>query len=308
MSVSFSVCIPAHEDAAAVRRAVERLRSQSVGDWECVVSDDSRSDAVEDCVSGFGDARIRYFRNAPSLGAPANWNAALRKARGRIVTLLHQDDFYSSPDVLLHVQRAFASGGIRVAVCARELWRNGAPCARYADNRGSVAAFLRRFPQRSLVVNRMGHPSVIFLEARLAGILFDERLLYFLDTEWYSRLWREAGDSGVCHVPEAFVAQEMGRPGQLSARCVLEMRGIAAELAAVLEKCRATPEQEAQAFARLFVSHARHLGRDGLSVAFETFRSFSPWGKMVFAGIAGVLSLHMLYRGARKFLGLRPWG
>lgn len=302
----FSICIPAYEDAAAVRRAVESLLGQDMPDWECVIGDDSPTGAVAAVVRSMADPRLRYSRTRPPLGAPRNWNRVLSLATGRVVSLLHQDDFYDAPHVLSAVRTAFDDGRTRVAVCGRSLWHERTRVAVYHRSDRAVRHFLQDFPQRSLVVNRIGHPSVVFLERRLC-VPFDAGLCYFLDTDWYARLWRQA-DGAVTYLPQAVVGLEMGRSGQLSGQCVRDLGATADELCRVLAKWRATPWQEALAHARFFAAHLRQFRHGWLAALGRTAQGFSLWQKGVLGGAIAVLTWHMLYRALRRSLGLAPWG
>lgn len=307
MAPLFSICLPAYEDASAVRRAIAGLQRQENTDWECLIRDDSTSTRIGDVIAGLADPRIRYRRNAPALGVPRNWNAVLSEARGTYVSLLHQDDFYATPNVLDAVRQALADGQAGCAVCARSVWRHGVRVGAYRRNERAIAHFLREFPQRSLVVNRIGHPSVVFVRARLATVLFDERLRYFLDTDWYARLW-QAAKGAVVYLPDAVVGLEMDRTGQLSGQCTRQLAATARELDAVLEKWQATPRQAALAQARFFASHLRHLRPEGRQALIQRLRRFSFRQKIVFGGAFFCLLWHMLYRALRRGLGLTPWG
>lgn len=303
----FSICMPTYEDAAAVRRAIAGLQRQDVQDWECVIQDDSSSAGIARVVAALHDPRIRYARNVPALGAPRNWNKVLSEARGNYVSLLHQDDFYATPNVLGSVQEALESRHALIAVCARGIWEKHAPPSVYRRNGRAVRAFLRQFPQRSLVVNRLGHPSVLFVQARLATIPFDEALCYFLDTDWYARLWQEAAGA-VAYLPAAVVGLERGRAGQLSGQCLRQLAATADELDRVLEKWQASPCQAALAQARFFAAHLRQLPHGGLEALQKRLRGFSFGQDIVFGSVLFCLMGHMLYRWLRRKLGFAAWG
>lgn len=301
----FSLCLPAFEDAAAVERALACLRGQSVTDWECLVSDDSRSDAVAGVVRACDDPRIRYWKNTPALGVPANWNHALAQARGEFVSLLHQDDFYRQETVLEQVAELFARERCDVVVCACRRWQEGKECGRHTGGERHLRNFLHDFPGRSLVINRIGHPSVLFLRREKGIPLFDVSLRYFLDTDWYARILRQGGRARF--LPTAFVDVESGRRYQLSATCTQALAQTADELRYALERNGATPVQAAQAYARFFASHVRHW-RQGCHPAMrKTLRAFTWAQRGVFwLFLAGCLG-HMGYRGLRKLLGFSAW-
>ena len=72
----------------ALRSAVD----QTYSDLEIVVSDNCSTDDTGAVVAGFGDPRIRYFRQAANIGANNNFNFCLAQAQGSYFLLLHDDD------------------------------------------------------------------------------------------------------------------------------------------------------------------------------------------------------------------------
>lgn len=301
----FSICIPTYMDAEALSRAIGSLLMQTCLDFECLVSDDSPGNSIRDIVQKFNDPRIFYIQNKPSLGAPVNWNAVLRMARGKIVTLLHQDDWYSSPETLSRVRLAHCCNGI--VVCGRNVWRNGSCIGTYITAQQHADNFLHDYPQRSLVVNRLGHPSVVFFDAALKDIIFDEKLCYFLDTDWYARLWRGA-HGRIAYIGEPLISMELGRAGQLSGQCVEDISKVLSELKYILHAERATSAQRLQAIARLAVSHVRHLTRSDYRVILGQLRQHTLWEKGYLVAFCLCLATHMIYRLFRKKLGLQAWG
>jgi glycosyltransferase involved in cell wall biosynthesis len=87
-----SVCIPTYSRAAELEQAIESVLGQSFPDFELIVGDDSGTGALEGVVRRFNDPRIRYVRHERNFGMGENWNQCLDRARGRLLTLLMDDD------------------------------------------------------------------------------------------------------------------------------------------------------------------------------------------------------------------------
>jgi glycosyltransferase involved in cell wall biosynthesis len=88
----FSVVIPTRNRLALLRDAVDSVRRQASGDWECVIFDNASDEPVGEYVTSLGDPRIRYERSDAFLPVTASWNRAINLARGAYVTLIGDDD------------------------------------------------------------------------------------------------------------------------------------------------------------------------------------------------------------------------
>jgi glycosyltransferase involved in cell wall biosynthesis len=103
-----------------VRFAIESVLHGAVADWELLVVGDACTDDTGQVVAGFGDPRVTFANLTTNSGDQAvPNNDGLRRARGRYVAFLNQDDLFF-PD---HLGR-----------CIDELERTGAdlvwvPCA-----------------------------------------------------------------------------------------------------------------------------------------------------------------------------------
>ena len=89
-----SVVTPTFQRLAMLRQALDSAVAQEFRDFELIVSDNEVSPEVRRLVASYGDPRLRYRDNGVNIGALANAIAALREARGRYVTLLHDDDVW----------------------------------------------------------------------------------------------------------------------------------------------------------------------------------------------------------------------
>jgi glycosyltransferase involved in cell wall biosynthesis len=90
---SFSVIIPAYNEAGLVGSAIESVLRQSRPDWEAIVVDDGSTDGTAEAVHEFElrDPRVRIVRKANE-GLSAARNSGIDVARARYVTFLDSDD------------------------------------------------------------------------------------------------------------------------------------------------------------------------------------------------------------------------
>ena len=85
--------IPAYSRPELLAAALASIASQTAAvDYEIVVCDDGRLEGTRLAAESFPEGRCRYLPNNPALGAIGNWNRCLQAARGRWVTVLHEDD------------------------------------------------------------------------------------------------------------------------------------------------------------------------------------------------------------------------
>jgi glycosyltransferase involved in cell wall biosynthesis len=88
----FSVVVPTFNRATLVRRAIDSVVAQTVGDFEIVVVDDGSTDNTREAVNGLADPRMRLVSLPENRGAAAARNAGIAAARGELISLLDSDD------------------------------------------------------------------------------------------------------------------------------------------------------------------------------------------------------------------------
>jgi glycosyltransferase involved in cell wall biosynthesis len=91
-----SIAVAAYNRAHLIGRTLDSLLSQSVHDFEIIISDDASSDATRDVCERYAaaDTRIRYSRNEQRLGLGGNCSRVLSMTRGEFVVLAGDDDIY----------------------------------------------------------------------------------------------------------------------------------------------------------------------------------------------------------------------
>jgi glycosyltransferase involved in cell wall biosynthesis len=91
----FSVIIPTYNRSDKLRRALESLLSQTMGDFEVLVCDDGSTDGTEGVVSAYGEKlRVTYLWEE-NWGGPARpRNRGITAARGEWLCFLDADDWW----------------------------------------------------------------------------------------------------------------------------------------------------------------------------------------------------------------------
>jgi glycosyltransferase involved in cell wall biosynthesis len=132
-----SVCIPSFNSEEFIATTLESLLSQTLTDFEVVISDDKSTDGTISVINRFKDPRIRLIENEQNLGLGQNWNKVLSSARGEYVKLLGDDDVLY-PECLGRQIAALENSKNASAVLAI--------CNRNVINARNEVVMRRRFP------------------------------------------------------------------------------------------------------------------------------------------------------------------
>ena len=187
-AVKISICIPTFQRVNFLKRLLDSISVQSFKDFEVIVTDDSPEDDVRKLSQEYENKfSLRYFKNVVPLGTPANWNQAIRHARGEWIKLMHDDDWFSSSESLeIFSQYTSAdskfifSGYTRVYTDEKKL-----PQTLIADS--SVYESIQKEPNLLFVNNWIGPPSVTLVHRSVKDI-YDEKLKWRVDIDFYMRL------------------------------------------------------------------------------------------------------------------------
>ncbi len=211
-----SVCIPTFEQPEELRRALESVCLQTFTDFEVVITDDSMTDSVEQVVVEFRDRLpIRYFRNRPSLGPAQNWNSGIDRAEGEIIKMLHNDDWFGTPNALFMFAKLLSGGAEFGFSAGHRFWYPSQSVVRLVKPSAEELTAIGKKPYRLLTLNSIGVPSVTVFRRSLAA-RFDPNLKWAVDVEFYARAVKEAGGFEYC--PEPLVNFTLGSPHQLTAK------------------------------------------------------------------------------------------
>ncbi len=164
---------------------------QKFTDYDIILSDDSSTDEVRHLLAShdFG-GKLKYFRNPVSLGSPANWNAAIEKATGMYIKIMHHDDAFSHEDSLEEMTRYIETNNYDYIFCNTRIENIKDP----AKGRIHKIRRLQRTIQKPYLLffgNSIGAPStLLFKRQSFIDLHYDPRYIWLVDIEYYARLFR----------------------------------------------------------------------------------------------------------------------
>ena len=181
---SVSVCIPCFNQTEYLKRTLASVIEQDYPEMEIIVSDDSTNDEVKKLVSSLdSQIKIKYFRNFPSLGPAKNWNHCIKIASSDWIKILHHDDWLNGKDALYKFMQAgskFNSFLFSSAVSFNvkdDIKFNHIPPVDFLEDLKTNPAVLFKH-------NLLGPPSSTLFN-RNAAVLFDERMKWLVDVDFY---------------------------------------------------------------------------------------------------------------------------
>jgi len=182
-----SVLIPAYEYPLGVTRILDALAENCELPIECIIYDDSTTDSVEQAVHNHpANLKLIYHRNNPSLGAIKNWNYLLNSAQGMFVMLLHHDECPVQYGFFRDLCFSLTSE-IDAIVLDCFIFNTKSGRMRRHFPLSLKKLVLQYFPSYLLRRNLIGPPSVLVVR-RQKILLFDIRIPWLVDVEWYYRL------------------------------------------------------------------------------------------------------------------------
>lgn len=210
-----SICIPAYNQPEYLKKAMDSVLAQSFDDYEIIITDDSPNDSVRELVTSFDRSdKIKYFKNANSLGSPENWNESLRKASGKYIKILHHDDWLCGNCslgkyvMLLDKNPAsdFAFSATKATSLHHEDYIHCADKKQLKELSANPAVLFNN--------NFVGAPSTTIFRHK-KGFLFDKNLKWLVDVEFYIRMLQSNNSFvftdevlSVTHKPDGRVSDE----------------------------------------------------------------------------------------------------
>lgn len=186
-----SVCIPTYEMKGLghifLRQSFDILANQTFKDFNVLISDHSENNLIENlCIEYKDKLKIYYYKNNQNIGSSsANINNAIKKATGKLIKILFQDDFLFNENSLCQIVKNFDLGKDEWLITACTCSKNG------------VSFFNPFYPKYTnrihLGINTISSPSVLTIKNE-DPLLFDEKLIWLMDCDYYKRCYYKFGN------------------------------------------------------------------------------------------------------------------
>jgi glycosyltransferase involved in cell wall biosynthesis len=118
---SVSIVTAAYNAQSFIEQTYNSIKSQTITDWEWLVTDDCSTDNTLRILSDIAaqDKRVKIFRNPQNSGAAVARNKSLQYARGTFIAFIDSDDLWLPNK--LHKQIHFMGENIDFSFTAYEL-------------------------------------------------------------------------------------------------------------------------------------------------------------------------------------------
>lgn len=191
---TLSILIPAYEYAFGVKRILDLVLKSSMLNpelsFECIVSDDSRTNKVKRMIENHGinnHKGFKYYKRDKTLGGADNWNFLLEAARGDYIHFMHHDEFPDRDDFYSILIGQLESRPLLDVLFLRCY----VPTFIKNRFRAHVSLLVRRLYFISIdglfLRNTVGAPSCAVVR-RNQCVLYDARLIWNVDIDWYYRI------------------------------------------------------------------------------------------------------------------------
>jgi len=197
MKPSVSVCIPVHKRTPYLRETVQKVLSQTFGDWELVIGLNVSKEVSrlihEDLREELKDPRMRVITDVAPKNMAENWNATIAESKGDLIKLLCHDDLPHLDSLERQVKAMQEHPRVVVASGARTIINSkGKVLFTRSGIRKTGVYAGREMIHRCIMAgtNIIGDPvNVMWRRSAMEKVgLFDPTVVYCTDIEYWLRL------------------------------------------------------------------------------------------------------------------------
>lgn len=187
--ICISICIPAYKRTGYLNRLLHSISIQTFRNYEVVITDDSPGDELKLLLEEYRHTfpYLHYHKNEKQLGTPENWNAAVSRARGTWIKLMHDDDWFTGPDSLHRFAEAASDNSVSFIFSAYTNVTEISGLQTSVMPSAWRLKQLRKRPMTLLSRNVIGPPSVTLYRRADSG-KYDANMKWLVDVDFYMQV------------------------------------------------------------------------------------------------------------------------
>ncbi len=182
-----SICIPTYKNVDYLQRLLQSIFIQTFKEYEIVITDNSPDNSVEELVKKWSEQLpIRYYKNDPPTNMAENFNIVIQKAAGDWLKMMHDDDWFSSPDSLEKFADAASTTSKKFIFSACNNITSPSGKERNEFLIKEKKEMLEEDPLNLFYLNVIGHPSTV-MHKKDDAVLYDPQFSWMVDIDFYIR-------------------------------------------------------------------------------------------------------------------------
>jgi glycosyltransferase involved in cell wall biosynthesis len=185
--MKYSILITSYEcygkGSELLKETLLSVFSQTYRPIQCIVSDHSKDDIIKDMVATLDTNGIEfiYIKYSEHYGSPChNWNNALKYSTGDYLHYVAMDERYAHSDAVQDIVDFMKKTNAKWTACSQMV-----------DPMNTK--FTPKWNDNILQCNTIGGPLAVVLDKSLKHITLDPQFIWFLDLDWYYRIYKEVG-------------------------------------------------------------------------------------------------------------------
>ncbi len=181
-----SLCIPTCKNVEYLQRLLDSIVIQTYKNYEIIITDNSPDKSVDTLVKDFSiKLSINYYKNNPRTNMGENFNRVLQKASGKWIKMMHDDDWFSSPESLQKfADAALNTSGSFIFSAYNNVSLSGKELNKFLTK--PKKEMLEHNLLSLFYSNVIGHPSTA-MHKKDDTVLYDPQFKWLVDIDFYIR-------------------------------------------------------------------------------------------------------------------------
>jgi len=187
-----SICIPVYNGEKYIRQAIESVLAQTYTNFELIISDNVSTDNTLNIVESINDDRVIISKNERNLGMVYNFNACVKKAKGKYLKILCCDDLLYPEAIQKEVEAFEKNSNVTVVTgCSNIINSSGKIVMKRQLYKEDRLIDGKKFARKTLIAarNYFGETTVTMFKTKVAQAvkIFNDESVFF-GVDWDANL------------------------------------------------------------------------------------------------------------------------